>query len=304
MKCVLTAAFAAAVAFVPAAAEEDCRLQIATTLPITLETSGHVSVPAAIGGHPVKLVVDTGAPNSSIRESLSKELNLNYDVLKRWQRSRIFGGININRFVTVNEYTLGNLKADGVSLLLIPDEKWSPGMQDGLLGANIMSLYDVDFDFARAKLNLFLPHRCPGRVVYWTDDEGLIAKVPFHMEGGHIRIKVDVEGKEIEAALDTGAPMTVMDLETYMPKFALAENSPGIEKLVDRRDPNERYRYTFKTLTFQGVTVLNPRVTFISQEYSKAPNYRMLIGMNILSKLHLFIAYKEKMLFITSATVK
>ena len=304
MKCVLMAVFVAAVAAAPAAAEEDCRLQIAGSLPLTAEPSGLVSVTAGIGGRPIQLVVDTGAPNTSIRQSLAKELGLDYDMLKRWEKHRLFGGTDIHRVVAVNDFTLGTLKADGISLLLVPDDAPKPWLKDGLLGESVLSLYDVDFDFGHAKMNLFLPHRCPGRVVYWTRDENLLAKVPFRMEGGHIRVHVNVDGRDIEAALDTGSNRTVMDLETYMPAFGLTESSPGLVPIHDSRDPNDRYRYTFKTLTFEGVTVNNPHVVLISQSYSKAPNYRMLIGMDILRDLHLFIAYKEKMLFITSAGAK
>jgi len=63
-----------------------------------------------------------------------------------------------------------------------------------------------------------------------------------------------------------------------------------------------RYSYTFKTLNFDGVTVQNPKVWFISQKYSKDPDYKMLLGMNVIRQLHMFISYKEKMLYITSAT--
>jgi hypothetical protein len=162
--------------------------------------------------------------------------------------------------------------------------------------------YDLDFDFAKATMHLFAPHRCPGRAVYWTQDESLVAKLPIDFHGSDIRIPVEIEGHKIRAVLDTGANTTVMDLETFMPLFGLTPTSPGVEVVHDTRDPYPEYVYTFKAINLQGVTVNNARVFFISQKFSHSPDYDMLLGTNILTHLHLYIAYKEKMLFATAAT--
>lgn len=302
LKVVFAAAAVAAV-LVPASAEEDCRLQIATSLPIDAGLANRVVVPAAINGSPIRLLVDTGAPTMGLQASKAKELGLGYEIAKHWERHRIFGGTDMNTFATVKDFTLGQLKASGIAFMLIPDEHPISGA-DGLMGATILDYYDVDFDFANAKMNLFLPHRCPGKVVYWTQDENAIAKIPLDKEGGgHIRIDVEVNGEKIKATLDTGAEMTVMNADTYMPKFGLTPQSPGMEEYHSSDDPNPRYHYTFKELHLEGVTVKNARVTFISDKYAKMQNwdYGMLLGMDILHKLHLYIAYKERMFYITGA---
>jgi len=301
MKRFLTAALTAAAVFAPAFAQEDCRLQIAASLPMSFEPGGHVAVMGAIGSRTLKLLVDTGG-FMMIREGVATELGIPFDLMKHWERASIFGGIKLHRTAVIKGFRLGNLRADGVTFFLFPDDEGKDhGMPDGILGANVLATYDVDFDFGHGKLNLFLPHRCPGQAVYWTQNEDLIAKVPMDLNGGQIRVPVTIEGKEVKAILDTGAADTVMDLETFMPEFGLKPDSPGMQRVGAADDPHPRYLYTFKTLSFGGVTVNNAKVLFVSQETSHDPWYKMLIGEDILRQLHLYIAYKEKMLFITSA---
>lgn len=295
------AALALLAAACPAWAQQDCRLQIAASLPMTLERANVITVPAEVEGKPVRLIVDTGSPASGLRESMVEEAKLNYEISKRWERYRIFGGVKISRNATLKNFKLGNLQASGITMLLIPREEHVLKTMDGILGGNVLTQYDVDFDFAKAKMNLFLPHRCEGQAVYWTQNEEAIAKVPFKYDG-HIRIEVMLDGKKIKATLDTGASITVLDKENYMPEFGLTETSPGMTNVSPPDAQYPRYLYPFKTLSFGGVTVDHPKVTFVSQKYSRNDDYNMLIGMDVLRNLHLYIAYNEKMLYITSAS--
>lgn len=283
------------------AEEPDCRLQIAAALPMQLDNSNTVSVPAAIQGHPIRMLVDTGAYSSTLQQTTADALGLKYEVSAKGGRGRIFGNIKMRRFVTVKDFTIGNLKADGISFMLMPPDERLQGAHDGLLGGNVLTKYDVDFDFANGKMNLFLPHRCPGKVVYWTADDDAVAKVPFRLKGQHIIIKLMLDGKEVEATLDTGATMSIMDMETYMPKYGLTPDSPGVMRRGGADNPYPRYSYTFKELSLPGVTVKNPSLTFVSQKYSHNDDYNMLLGMDVLRQLHLYIAYSEKMLYITGA---
>ena len=284
-----------------AVAEDDCRLQLAATLPMDLH-DGQITVPAAMGDTPLKLFIDTGASLSVVRESLARQLGLKYDMMKNHSRFSFFGGVDIHRYSVVNGFTLGKLKGDGVTLAWLPDDARQGWPQDGLIGANILGMYDLDFDFAKATLRLFAPHRCPGRVVYWTQDESQIAKLPIEWHGGDITVPVEIEGHKVDARLDTGANETVMDEESYMSTFGLTPTSPGMQVVPNRNDPYPEYLYTFKELKFQGVTVRNARVRFVSDKYSHAGFYNMLIGTDILMQLHLYIAYQQRLLIVTAAS--
>ena len=287
---------------VSARAEDDCRLQIVASLPLEIDQTGRIVVPAAIGGHPVSMLVDTGSPASILRQGMADALGLKSEMVVAPVWFELFGGVHLYRYVKAKDFSLGGMTAAKALFLLIPDDAMVPG-QDGLLGADFLSNLDVDFDFANAKLNLFAPHRCEGRAVYWTQDEAAIAKVPISLEDDrHIDVPIKIDGKPLKAVFDTGASRTVMNLETGMDKFGLTPASPGMQRQGNTGDSNPSYSYTFKTLTFEGVTVNNPVVVFVPEEKSQWHEYKALLGIGILRQLHLYIAYKERMLYVTAAT--
>ncbi|HEY2033927.1 MAG TPA: hypothetical protein VGH02_09610, partial [Rhizomicrobium sp.] len=61
----------------------------------------------------------------------------------------------------------------------------------------------------------------------------------------------------------------------------------------------------FKTLSLNGLTVNHPDILLISNSESDVlggnASPKMLIGLSILSKLHLYIAYGEHNLYVTPA---
>lgn len=283
------------------AEEQDCRLQLAATLPISKLHNGRVlEVEAAVNGQPVTLQVDTGAGNTILRESKAKELGLRPEMLQTYIRAEIFGGIEIHRTVAPKDFSLGNLHAAGVTILLAPDSDKLKSLPDGLLGANVLSAYDVDIDMTKGIMHLFQPHRCAGQAVYWTQNEDLIAKIPFRYFG-HIGVPVTLDGEKFEAILDTGASGSVMDFDLAKRKYGITPESPDVKTFQREGMKEANYRAPFKTLSFEGVTVNNPQITLIPYANSHEKNTKMLLGMNVLSKLHLYIAYKERMLYVTAA---
>jgi len=184
---------------------------------------------------------------------------------------------------------------------------------DGLIGGDILSHYDVELNFVARKLNLFSPDHCEGKVIYWPATAGAI--VPFSMRrpsagDTDIHVPITVDGKDLQAIIDTGAPVTAMGAAVAEKVFGITAASPGVE----RSSGDQEFGYVFHGLSFGGINVGNPRVTIIP-DLMGATNHnamvvgggitareaesRLIIGMDVLTKLHLYIAYGEKKLYIT-----
>lgn len=299
MKSCIVTALALGILFTPGArAEEDCRLHLMTSLPMNALQTGRVAVDAAIGDHPLRLLVDTGSPSSTLTQHAVETLGLKEHAVTAGVRIRMFGGEKLTSYVRVTGFRLGRLTAPWAEFLVMENRR---DEFDGILGGDFISQFDVDFDFANAKLNLFQPHPCEGKAVYWTQDETAIAKIPFTMEQDerHILIPILVDGRKIKAIVDTGASRSTMNFETASWMFDLEENSPGVRAMGDPQDPV--YTYPFKTLTFAGVTVNNPEIMLFPRDKSHFNDYRALLGITILRRLHLYIAYKEHLLYVTAA---
>ncbi len=285
-RTVLTMAFMASFG---AAAAEDCTLAIVSKLPMDIVNAGVMTVPVTLNNKPFQMLVDTGDYYSIVTTRTAKILGVepvpagNF-MLRGW------GGTLIDRFVNLDQFGFGRLSRDRTQFMVTPRDELN---FDGLLGADFLYFFDLDFDFAKASLNLISPNHCKGKVVYWT--KGEYGLVPFDYKDRSIQLTVMLDGKEVRAVLDTGASDTVMSLEKAEDLFGIDEKT-----LKDHKG-----RYPFKSLSFGDVSVSNPDITLVSEKASKMLDWggpRLLLGMGVLRRLHLYISYKEETLYITPAT--
>jgi hypothetical protein len=189
---------------------------------------------------------------------------------------------------------------------------------DGILAGEFLKQYDADFDFGAGKLNLFLQDHCAGQVVYWTPPA--VAVVPFGLDASnHITFRVELDGKRLDAMLDTGATSSVLNLNDARRSFGVDVKSPDVEKigeLVGGFTANI-YRRRFKSLAFEGVSISNPvlvlmpdlmtgtsvaapkKGSLISEGRKGLPS--LILGMSTLAQMHVYIAYKERKLYITDS---
>lgn len=282
----------------PAAADEPCRLSRVAKLPMTALPSGHISVPMTVGGKALNMLVDTGGVLSMLSPEAVASLGLTPEPVSSMANITQFGGLRVDRYVTARDVTLENLKAGTFKFLVMPRGGYAPE-EDGLLGPDVLSGFDADFDFANASLSLFQPNECSHDPIYWTHEP--YAEVDVSLDDARqIRVPVTIDGRKFEAFLDTGASETVARLEKFEDEFNIDKRSLN---LVDGARPvRPRYRYPFKSLSFEGVMVNNPDIVLVPDSQSKqyhGPD--LLLGMNVLRKLHVYIAYGQRKLYLTSA---
>jgi predicted aspartyl protease len=285
----------AALAFLalPARADDACTLGRVTTLDMGSHPGGGVEVPIEIGGRSIDLLVDTGGVYSMLTEATVASLGLRKQEFTSGIYFKMFGGKRIDRFVEAHDVLFGGLKAERLNFLVMPDEMM-PSNLGGTLAPDVLRAYDVDFDFGARKFSLFSQDHCEGKVVYWTKD---YAVIPFEIdESGHISLPVMLDGKELRVGLDTGASRSTMTLEWAESLFGFDETTPGVTR-VGRQMPH--LIYPFKTMTFGGVTVTNPDIELVSED--NAHMRVAILGLGVLRKLHLYIAYKERKLYVSPA---
>ncbi len=294
------------------AAAEDCQLKRMASLPITEDAGGRTFVPVGINGTQRLFLVDTGGIYSSIAESVSKELKLKSARI----RSPVFDsyGRKLDRGTIVESLMLGNNQAADINLLVEPD---GAGTQiAGTLAPDLLTLFDLDFDYQSKKLNLFSPQHCEGKVVYWSNS---YTDASFSLvDGYHIQLEVMLDGHSLDAYVDTGASSTIMMEQAASRHYGLSAASANAEK-IEGGQPVARYRYRFSSLTLSGISVRNPLVYIVADAASQAamkdaskgdrdPVYgralrgpQLILGANVLRQLHLYIAYKEHKIYATAA---
>lgn len=178
---------------------------------------------------------------------------------------------------------------------------------DGLIAPDILRNYDAEFDFGGKELSLFKYHPCADHAVYWT---GSYAVVPFGVtKDGHMRVPATLDGNNSYAIIDTGAGISVLSMQSAEHMFSISTDSPHVEAARQLTGASgsqlKAYTYPFKTLTMGGVTVTNPQIELTEGRNFLGSNFAsLLLGMDVLSRLHLYIAYREQKLYIADAQAR
>jgi predicted aspartyl protease len=277
---------------------QDCKLHRIASFPMTVK-GGHVLVPVSVNGQEKMFVVDTGGYATSITQNAAATLNL---PARRTHShvGRDIGGKYEDSYVIASTFELGHMQAKDFDLLVMS----ASDTADGLLAPDLLRNFDVEFDFEAMTLNLFRPHPCQDRAVYWTDK--YIALPITAAQVVHVRVPVTLEGKDMRAILDTGAPVSTMSLLSAGHFFGVSMTSPGLTPDGAMRGVSggqvPTYAYPFKTLAMGGVAVANPRILLTdSDNFLGTNDASLLLGLDIMRHLHMYFAYHESMLYLSAA---
>lgn len=296
-----------------AQAAECGNLQLAASLKLEDSDSHRVIVPVSINGTPRKFLFDTGGAISQISPTVVKELKLtphssNISLMD-------VNGYASNKLVTIDDFAFGPLRAKNVPFLVSTIDAF-----DGIVAPSLFQHFDVDIDFGPRRLNLILDNHCPGKVLYWK--AATLATVPVTLKDNHYNLDVTLDGHVLHGIIDTGATGSFMRASVARRIFGLTPDSPGMEPggLVNGDKETPFFRHVFSSLAFEGIAVANPHVliapdrtgahdlnndfktgSFINHVDDDMEQPDIVVGMNVLSKLHIYFATKEKKLYITPA---
>ena len=317
------------------AAAEDCGpLKQISSVDMTTGPGGSFLVPVSIDGTPRQMLLATAGGITNLRQDAMEEMGLHS--IDASSIKLLSSNGSTSQSYTQVDFSLGAIRAPKLQVIVMPAAGGNAPFVGSLAG-DFLGLYDVEMDFAGKKLNFFSKDHCPGHVIYWkmdalavlpitrqlpTADDSRTGYRLFSYRGNHINVPVSINGKDFKAALNTASQTSAMSTDTAKFVFGVTADSPGAVPLdsPDGNPAHRAFRYTFQTLTFDTVTVTNPKfVVYPDLTGSKDPNNSgrtdtrlrriddnigggLSIGMDVLRKLHLFVAYSENKLYITPAS--
>jgi hypothetical protein len=132
-----------------------------------------------------------------------------------------------------------------------------------------------------------------------------------------MRVSVTLDGRNTDAILDTAAPVSVLSMQDAGSMFDLTPGSAGLEEVTSVSGPRapwwvlaapfraaSAYTYPFKTLTIGGVIIPKPPIELVQGRNFLGRDYAtLLIGNDVLSRFHLYIAYQQRKLYVTETQV-
>lgn len=193
------------------AAFADCRIETIAELPVTMsDLRPHVE--AKINGTTVKFLADSGAFYSVISPTSARRLGLKLQAIPGGRLVGVNGSATI-ALATVKTFTLADAPISNVEFI-VGGTDVDRGLV-GVLGQNIWSLWDVEYDLANGVIRLMRPLDCKGRMLaYWAGGKPYSAMdiSTANETGQHTIGAAWVNGAKIKATFDTGAGRSVLNL--------------------------------------------------------------------------------------------
>jgi predicted aspartyl protease/regulator of sirC expression with transglutaminase-like and TPR domain len=278
------------------AAAEPCHLQRYASIDLTGPEAGVPIISGSVNGKPAEFTVDTGGAWSMLPEGLAAGLPT-----RRLPSNVQFTDAadeRIGTAISVHELGFGPVKLTDMQFL---KAEWPT------IGANILSHFDVELDPVERKLALFKHKPCDGSAAYWAHSD--LAVLPFELEGlNEIAIEVTLDGEKMRALIDTGAEMSELDDREARNTFGIKPGAPGTEASVDAMALSGHtigeYRHQFGMLEIGDIQITRPWLRIGDHGHNfwnRGEGPPLVLGMSTLAPFHLYVAYQERKIYVTTA---
>jgi hypothetical protein len=304
---------------------QDCTLKQIDSIPMEVYPD-HLLLPASFGAIPEKLVFRMENAGSGISGDVADKLDL--------RLTSIPPNIHINRdgeeirlVAHVRDMHLGRLTIESMEFLKLKPGRYADGVV-GDLGTQLFEKVDLELDIAGGKFNLFALDHCPGNVVYWTKNYVQLPLKPSEVPG-FLRAELKLDGQPLTVSFSTAGPSRI-GMDAMRRFFNVDETSPQLTAVGQDLLGHKTYRFPFKALTADGLTINNPdilvydeaprpeckeRLHFTDPDSQVHSTERMrltrnfgctdaVLGLSVLSKLRLYISRKENLLYVSAAGAK
>ncbi|EHH67841.1 retroviral-like aspartic protease family protein [Gluconobacter morbifer] len=284
------------------AAAPVCQTRQAVTLPLR-DDGGYLSVPATVEGRDVSLIVDTGSEGSLMTPRGVALLRLPADPAHRTMMLGPNGGPRLVPNVRIRELRLGTLDL-GSGTMAVGALPGSPTIQPpilGLLGADVLADYDVEFDVPRHRLILWTV-RAGSDVCrpppLWS---GKWLSVATKQESGRLTVPFTLDGATGTALLDSGARSHIVSTD-FAHRLGLTDEQLGRDPggVTAGVDLNERryHWHHFQRFDMGGMVWSHPVLT-VAPVHDQAD---MLLGADWFARHDIWLSYATNHVFVRADT--
>jgi predicted aspartyl protease len=281
----------------------ECRIEKQATLPVTF--SGHMpTVPVSINGHVLPIGVDTGAQRTLITPETVGLLRLPQD---RHHFTKIIG--------TSGSYRVDNILIRSFNFAGTDHPDYSTGVITfrfpatgnlipantritlaGVIGADILSGYDIEYDTTARTMTLYRVHGCTKMQVPW---DGAAITIPLAVTpSNRISIPVILNGHSLRGIFDTGASrITVAQSAAFKAGVTVIATAHDIAAMSAGVGGAQHKAHIH---LFDSLIIAFERFRNVHILIADYPPYEadMLIGEDYMAQRRFWISYATKTLFI------
>jgi predicted aspartyl protease len=268
----------------------------------------------SINGHDVNMLLDTGATKSMIWRSSAKALDLT--VSRVGVDVKMYGvdGKDNTGIVTIRDFKIKSGVAHNIEMLASGGGD-APGKFVGLLGENVISNWDIDFDFSAGKVRRFEPKNCEGAQVVsiWGSASYSVLPLVAAPPGSDlVWAHVQIDGHPALAMFDTGASSSIVTSAAVRRLGLKAETqieSPGLSHGIANKGMKTSIA-TFSSLSIGQETIRNVQLrvadlfsrnleviggSAIAQSVMDSPD--LLIGADFFLAHHVYLARSQDKIY-------
>jgi predicted aspartyl protease len=272
-------------------ARSACVMHREGVLPITLFQQ-KLFVPVSVNGTTAPFFLDTGAGVTTVSQTLAQAVNLprNFD---HTADAIGVGGMESHLYIAeVAHLRLGALE---VVNRAIPIAAFAERLADGtpvggLIGADILSRFDVEIDIPRRSLALWRVEGCSEVTPDWSAP---FTAVPMQvLDSRHVTVPVRLDETRLDLLLDTGSPNLVLSTRAA----ARAGATPDIlvvGRHLHGRGVNERpfdaWLHIFRRLEVAGQIFGDVRALVVNN--GRLESNEGLLGLEYLKRGPVWLSY-------------
>src|SRR5215469_2246086 len=186
-----------------------CRaMRLGETTVATLRNAPIVTLFA--NGAAVTLLLDTGAETTVLTPSVAQRIGAQRPRIEFQRQMRGIGGSLQTGEVELRNFTLGGVAVPWRRVRVAPINTGNvfSGPLDGVLGTDTLSSFDVDLDLPGHRMVVYTKQTCPDAAPAWGQPYAKLGT--GRSFGGHLFFPVQLDGRQIDAFIDTGSQLTVL----------------------------------------------------------------------------------------------
>jgi clan AA aspartic protease (TIGR02281 family) len=287
-----------------------CKMGVIGELPVTMEGNTPL-VDVSLNGRTVRFILDTGSDTTLLTRAGAEALGLQ---LIQLSGVTVYGagGSDGASKARIKELKLGGAAIHDVDMIVTG--RLASRDAVGLLGRDVLlSRTDLELDLAHNVVRLIQPKGCEGdQVVYWANaySTASISSDPTNL----IEVNASLNGKRINAKLDSGAYYSVVTLDAAHAAGVTPESrgvvAAGTGSGVGGQI--QTWSGTFQTLGVGSETVQNAQLeladlfskdkevhtgSYIAKDVVDVPS--MLLGADFIKAHRIYIARGQGKLYFT-----
>ena len=276
----------------------ECHLSNYGSLPVEMVGSRATTM-VKINGNDARFILDTGAFFNFMSKANAAALGLKLEPAPFGYRiSGVGGEANVQQ-AHVKKFGILDTTIDNVDFIV-----GGTDAGEGLLGANLLDLWDVELDLAHGKVTLFKTEHCDKvSLAYWVKD-GKYNVADIEQSGNQYDRRtfftVIINGTKLRAVLDSGANATVLSRRAAE-RAGINVNAPGVKEGSSSvgvgSKPVKTWTVNVDSFAVGSELIQHTQMQVIDSRMGD--NTDMLLGVDFILAHRMFIANSKKKAYFT-----